>query len=162
MLALVDGVPRTLRLDQLVRHWVTHQIEVVVRRTRYLLRRPGAAHIVRACSRRSTGIDEVIALIRGSESAAAAQRPDGPAGDRRGAARAILDMQLRRLAALERQQLVDEYDDLMAKIADYEAILASPERQRQSSARNWPRSSPATATTGGPVRRRRGEVLAET
>ena len=133
MLALVDGVPRTLRLDQLVRHWVTHQIEVVVRRTRYLLRKAQErAHIVRALLKAIDRIDEVIALIRGSESAAAAQQGlmDLLEIDEE-QARAILDMQLRRLAALERQQLVDEYDDLMAKIADYEAILASPERQRQ-------------------------------
>ena len=133
MLALVDGVPRTLRLDQMVRHWVTHQIEVVVRRTRYLLRKAQErAHIVRALLKAIDRIDEVIALIRGSESAAAAQQGlmDLLEIDEE-QARAILDMQLRRLAALERQQLVDEYDDLMAKIADYEAILASPERQRQ-------------------------------
>src|SRR5262244_352297 len=107
MLALVDGVPRTLRLDQLIRHWVSHQVDVVVRRTRYLLRRAQErAHIVRALLKAIERIDEEQAT-------------------------AILDMQLRRLAALERQQLVDEYDELMAKIADYEAILASPERQRQ-------------------------------
>ncbi len=133
MLALVNGVPRTLRLDQLVRHWVTHQIEVVVRRTRYLLRRAQErAHIVRALLKAIDRIDEVIALIRGSESAATAQQGlmDLLEIDEE-QARAILDMQLRRLAALERQQLVNEYEDLMAKIADYEAILASPERQRQ-------------------------------
>ena len=133
MLALVDGVPRTLRLDQLVRHWVTHQIEVVVRRTRYLLRRAQErAHIVRALLKAIEAIDEVIALIRGSESAATAQQGlmDLLEIDEE-QARAILDMQLRRLAALERQQLIDEYDELMAKIADYEAILAAPERQRQ-------------------------------
>jgi len=133
MLALVDGVPRTLRLDQLVRHWVTHQIDVVVRRTRYLLRKAEErAHIVRALLKAIDRIDEVIALIRGSESAAVAQRGlmDLLEIDEE-QARAILDMQLRRLAALERQQLIDEYDELMAKIADYEAILASPERQRQ-------------------------------
>ena len=133
MLALVDGVPRTLRLDQLVRHWVTHQIDVVVRRTRYLLRKAQErAHIVRALLKAIDRIDEVIALIRGSESAAVAQRGlmDLLEIDEE-QARAILDMQLRRLAALERQQLIDEYDELMAKIADYEAILASPERQRQ-------------------------------
>ena len=133
MLALVDGVPRTLRLDQLVRHWVTHQIDVVVRRTRYLLRKAEErAHIVRALLKAIDRIDEVIALIRGSESAAVAQQGlmDLLEIDEE-QARAILDMQLRRLAALERQQLIDEYDELMAKIADYEAILASPERQRQ-------------------------------
>jgi DNA gyrase subunit A len=133
MLALVDGVPRTLRLDQLVRHWVTHQIEVIVRRTRYLLRKAQErAHILSALIKAIDRIDEVIALIRASESAAVAQQGlmDLLEIDEI-QARAILDMQLRKLAALERQQLIDEYDELMAEIADYEAILASPERQRQ-------------------------------
>jgi DNA gyrase subunit A len=133
MLALVDGVPRTLRLDQLVRHWVAHQIDVVVRRTRFLLRKAQErAHIVRALLKAIDRIDEVIELIRGSASASAAQQGlmDLLEIDEE-QARAILDMQLRRLAALERQQLQDEYDNLMAQIAEYEAILASPERQRQ-------------------------------
>jgi DNA gyrase subunit A len=133
MLALVDGVPRTLRLDQLIRHWVTHQINVIVRRTKYLLRRAQErAHIVRALLKAIDQIDAVIALIRGSESAAVAQRglQDLLEIDE-DQARAILDMQLRRLAALERRQLTDEYDQLMAQIADYEGILASPQRQRR-------------------------------
>jgi DNA gyrase subunit A len=133
MLALVDGVPRTLRLDQMIRYWVAHQIEVIVRRTRYLLRQAQErAHIVSALLKAIDRIDEVIALIRGSESANAAMQGlmDLLEIDE-AQARAILDMQLRRLAALERQALTDEYEDLMAKIADYEAILASPERQRQ-------------------------------
>ena len=133
MLALVDGVPRTLRLDQLIRYWVAHQIEVIVRRTRYLLREAQArAHIVSALLKAIDRIDEVIALIRGSASAAAAQQSLMTLLDiDEEQARAILDMQLRKLAALERQALIDEYEELMAKIADYEAILASPERQRQ-------------------------------
>jgi DNA gyrase subunit A len=133
MLALVDGVPRTLRLDQLIRHWVAHQIDVVVRRTRYLLRRAQErAHIVRALLKAIDAIDEVIALIRASESAAVAQQGLMSLLDiDEEQARAILDMQLRRLAALERQQLTDEYDQLMSQIADYEGILASPPRQRQ-------------------------------
>jgi DNA gyrase subunit A len=133
MLALVDGVPRTLRLDQMIRYWVAHQIEVILRRTRYLLRQAQQrAHIVSALLKAIDRIDEVIALIRGSESANAAMQGlmDLLEIDE-DQARAILDMQLRRLAALERQALTDEYEDLMAKIADYEAILASPERQRQ-------------------------------
>jgi DNA gyrase subunit A len=132
MLALVDGVPRTLRLDQFVRYWVEHQIEVVVRRTRFLLRKAEErAHILRALLKALDAIDEVIALIRASESAAEAQQ-----GLMRLLeideiqAQAILDMQLRKLAALERQQIMDEYDKLMAEIAEYNAILASPERQR--------------------------------
>ncbi|GAA1107282.1 DNA gyrase subunit A [Nocardiopsis composta] len=132
MLALVDGVPRTLRLDQLIRHWVTHQVEVVVRRTRHLLRKAEErAHILRALLRAIDRIDDVIALIRASASADEAKTGlmnlleiDEVQ------ARAILDMQLRKLAALERQQLTAEYDELMAQIADYNDILASPARQR--------------------------------
>jgi DNA gyrase subunit A len=133
MLALVEGVPRTLRLDQLVRHWVTHQIDVIVRRTRFLLRRAQErAHIVSALLKAIDRIDEVIALIRASESAAVAQQGLMELLEiDEEQARAILDMQLRKLAALERQQLLDEYAELMQRIADYEAILASPERQRQ-------------------------------
>ena len=133
MLALVDGVPRTLRLDQLIRHWVTHQVSVIVRRTQYLLRRAQErAHIVSALLKAIDQIDAVIALIRGSESASAAQQGLQDLLDiDEEQARAILDMQLRRLAALERQQLTDEYEQLMAQIADYEGILASPSRQRE-------------------------------
>src|SRR5262249_20085104 len=133
MLGLVDGVPRTLRLDQVVRYWVAHQIDVIQRRTRFRLRRAQERlHIVAALLAAIDAIDEVIALIRASESAAVAQTGlMGLLNIDEIQARAILDMQLRKLAALERQQLVDEYDELMAQIADYEAILASPERQRQ-------------------------------
>src|SRR5450432_1298131 len=133
MLAIVDGVPRTLRIDQMIRYWVTHQVEVIVRRTRYLLRKAEErAHILIALLKAIDRIDEVIALIRASASASAAQQGlmDMLEIDEI-QARAILDMQLRKLAALERQQLVDEYEELMAQIADYESILASPERQRQ-------------------------------
>src|SRR6266699_2854645 len=133
MLALVDGVPRTLRLDQMIRHWVAHQIEVVVRRTLYLLRKAQErAHILSALIKAIDQIDAVIALIRASASAAVAQTGLMELLDiDEIQARAILDMQLRKLAALERQQLIDEYNELMTQIADYEAILASPERQRQ-------------------------------
>jgi DNA gyrase subunit A len=133
MLALVDGVPRTLRLDQMIRYWVQHQIEVIVRRTRFLLRKAQErAHIVSALLKAIDAIDEVIALIRASASAAEAQQGlmDLLEIDEE-QARAILDMQLRKLAALERQQLTDEYEELMARIAEYEGILASPERQRE-------------------------------
>jgi DNA gyrase subunit A len=133
MLSIVDGVPRTLRLDELVRHWVNHQIEVIQRRTRYRLRKAEErAHILRGLAKALDQLDAVIALIRGSESADAA----------RGAlmqlldideiqATAILDMQLRRLAALERQRILDELAELESRIADLQAILDSPERQRQ-------------------------------
>jgi DNA gyrase subunit A len=133
MLALVDGVPRTLRLDQMIRHWVTHQIEVIVRRTRFRLRKAQERlHIVAALLKAIDRIDEVIALIRASASAAEAQTGLMTLLEiDEIQAQAILDMQLRKLAALERQALVDERDKLEAQIAEYEAILASPERQRQ-------------------------------
>ncbi|HTU06082.1 MAG TPA: DNA gyrase subunit A, partial [Trebonia sp.] len=133
MLALVDGVPRTLRLDQVIRYWVAHQIDVIQRRTRFRLRKAQERlHIVAALLAAIDAIDEVIALIRRSESAAVAQTGlmDLLSIDEI-QARAILDMQLRKLAALERQELMDERDDLQAKIADFESILASPLRQRQ-------------------------------
>ncbi len=133
MLALVDGVPRTLRLDQFVRYYVAHQIEVIVRRTRFRLRKAEErAHILRALLKALDQLDAVIALIRGSESADAA----------RGGlmelleideiqATAILDMQLRRLAALERQRIIDEFAAIQAEIDELEAILASEQRQRE-------------------------------
>jgi DNA gyrase subunit A len=132
MLALVEGVPRTLRLDQFVRHWVDHQIDVIVRRTRFLLRKAEErAHILRGLLKALDRIDEVIALIRRSPSAAEAQTGLMQLLEiDEIQAQAILDMQLRKLAALERQAITDEYDKLMAEIADYNDILASPERQR--------------------------------
>src|SRR4051812_37784049 len=132
MLALVEGVPRTLRLDQFVRYWVAHQIDVVVRRTRFLLRKAEErAHILRGLLKALDRIDEVIALIRRSPSAAEAQNGLMQLLEiDEIQAQAILDMQLRKLAALERQQINDEYDKLMAEIADYNDILSSPDRQR--------------------------------
>jgi DNA gyrase subunit A len=133
MLSLVDGVPRTLRLDQMIRYWVAHQIEVIQRRTRFRLRKAQERlHIVAALIAAIDAIDQVIALIRGSESAAAAQVGlMGLLGIDEIQARAILDMQLRKLAALERQALIDERDELEATIADLQAILDSPARQRE-------------------------------
>ncbi|HEY9476033.1 MAG TPA: DNA gyrase subunit A [Mycobacteriales bacterium] len=133
MLALVDGVPRTLRLDQFVRHYVDHQVEVVVRRTRYQLRKAEErAHILRALLRALDQLDAVIALIRGSASADAARVGLMELLDiDEVQATAILDMQLRRLAALERQRIIDEFAELEARIADLNAILASEERQRR-------------------------------
>ena len=133
MLALVDGVPRTLRLDQFVRHYVDHQIDVIVRRTRFRLRKAEErAHILRALLKAIDQLDAVIALIRGSESADAARGGLMRLLDIDDVqATAILDMQLRRLAALERQRLQDEYAELEARIAELNAILASPTRQRE-------------------------------
>jgi DNA gyrase subunit A len=132
MLALVDDVPRTLTLDQFVSHWITHQIDVIQRRTRFRLRRAEEqAHIYRGLVKALDMLDEVIALIRRS--------PDVEEA-RTGLmslleidevqAQAILDMQLRRLAALERQKIIDRLRELEAEIADLQAILASEERQR--------------------------------
>ncbi|MFB7472444.1 DNA gyrase subunit A [Kitasatospora sp. NPDC056184] len=132
MLALVDGVPRTLSLDAFIRHWVNHQVEVIVRRTTFRLRKAEErAHILRALLRALDMIDEVIALIRASASADAARTGlmELLAIDEL-QANAILEMQLRRLAALERQRIMDEHDELQRKIDEYNAILASPTRQR--------------------------------
>ncbi|MFU0469643.1 DNA gyrase subunit A [Gardnerella vaginalis] len=133
MLALVDGVPRTLSLDAFIRHWVTHQLEVIDRRTRYLKREAEERdHILQGYLKALDMIDEVVALIRSSKDVDTARTGlmnlldvDDVQAD------AILAMQLRRLAALERQKILDEHEDLMRKIADYNDILASPERQRK-------------------------------
>jgi DNA gyrase subunit A len=133
MLAIVDGVPRTLSLDAFIRHWVTHQMDVIARRTRYRLRKAEEeAHILRALLKALDMLDEVIALIRASSTTEAAR--DGlmqllDIDELQ--ARAILDMQLRRLAALERQKIQDRHAELEALIAEYNSILASEERQRE-------------------------------
>src|SRR3954467_3518188 len=133
MLSIVDGVPRTLRLDELVRNWVNHQIEVIVRRTRYRLRKAEErAHILRGYAKALDQLDAVIALIRSSESAEAARPGLMELLDvDEIQAVSILDLQLRRLAALERQRILDELAEIEHEIAELQAILASPERQRQ-------------------------------
>ncbi|MFF1873739.1 DNA gyrase subunit A [Kitasatospora herbaricolor] len=133
MLALVDGVPRTLSLDAFIRHWVTHQVEVIVRRTTFRLRKAEErAHILRALLKALDLIDEVIALIRASDSADAARTGlMGLLSIDELQANAILEMQLRRLAALERRRIMEEHDELQRKIDEYNAILASPSRQRE-------------------------------
>jgi DNA gyrase subunit A len=159
MLALVDGVPRTLNLDAVHPHYVDHQIEVIVRRTRYRLRKAEErAHILRGLVKALDALDEVIALIRRS--------PDVDVA-RTGLmelleideiqANAILDMQLRRLAALERQKIIDE----LAEIDRDRRPQGHPGQARSGSGRSSPTSSPrssrSTATTGAPdhpVRRR--------
>ncbi|MET4159103.1 DNA gyrase subunit A [Agromyces sp. PvR057] len=132
MLAIVDGVPRTLSIDGFIAHWVDHQVEVIVRRTQYLLREAEARmHILRAYLKALDALDEVIALIRRSPTVEEAR--DGLIDlltiDEL-QARAILELQLRRLAALERQKITEEAEKLENEIADYRAIIASPERQR--------------------------------
>jgi DNA gyrase subunit A len=149
MLAIVDGVPRTLRLDEFVRYYVAHQVDVIVRRTRFQLRRAEErAHILRALAKALDRMDDVIALIRASASAEAARSELMALLDiDEVQAVAILDMQLRRLAALERQRIMDELAEREREIAELQAILADPARQRASSARSSARSSSATATS---------------
>jgi len=132
MLAIVDGVPRTLPLDGFVRHWITHQLEVIQRRTAYRLREAEReAHILQGYLKALDALDEVIALIRRSPDVDAAREGLMALLDvDEVQATAILNLQLRRLAALERQKITDDYNALMAEITDLKAILASEERQR--------------------------------
>ncbi len=132
MLAIVDGVPRTLSLDGFITHWVTHQVEVIVRRTQFrLAKAERRMHILRGYLKALDALDEVIALIRASATVEAAR--EGlkqllEIDDEQ--AQAILDMQLRRLAALERQKILDEARELELQIVDFQDILATPQRQR--------------------------------
>ena len=132
MLALVDGVPRTLPLSAFIRHWVDHQIDVIRRRTAFRLRKAEEeAHILRGLLKALDALDAVIALIRASATVEVAR--DGlieMLGIDEIQAQAILNMQLRRLAALERQKLIDRHDELQAMIDEFTDILASPQRQR--------------------------------
>ncbi|GGL26134.1 DNA gyrase subunit A [Nocardia jinanensis] len=132
MLSIVEGVPRTLRLDQMLRLYVNHQLEVIVRRTRYLLRKAEErAHILRGLVKALDQLDEVIALIRRSANTETARTGLMQLLDiDETQSTAILDMQLRRLSALERQKIVDELAKLEAEIADLKDILEKPERQR--------------------------------
>ncbi|RZS37575.1 DNA gyrase subunit A [Herbihabitans rhizosphaerae] len=132
MLALVDGVPRTLRLDQIVRHYVRHQVDVIIRRTKYLLRKAEErAHILRGLVKALDMLDEVIALIRRSPTVDEARSGlMGLLDVDEIQATAILDMQLRKLAALERQKIVDELAEIEREIAELKDILDKPERQR--------------------------------
>src|ERR1700712_1499123 len=132
MLAIVDNVPRTLPLDGFITAWVDHQIEVIVRRTQFRLRKAEErAHILRGYLKALDALDEVIALIRRSPTVDDARvglmdllEVDQVQAD------AILAMQLRRLAALERQKIIDEHDEIEREIEDFKAILADPVRQR--------------------------------
>ena len=133
MLALVDGVPRTLRLDEFIKYYIEHQVEVIVRRTKFrLVEKEKRAHILKGYLKALDALDAVIALIRASKT---------PEEARTGLmklldvdeiqANAILDMQLRRIAALERQKINDEYEGLMADIIELNEILASESKQRE-------------------------------
>lgn len=133
MLSIVDGVPRTLRLDQMLRYYVQHQIEVIVRRTQYRLdEAEKRAHILRGLVKALDALDEVIALIRRSPTVDDARQGLMKLLDvDEIQANEILAMQLRRLAALERQKIVDDLAEIERQIADYKDILAKPERQRE-------------------------------
>ena len=133
MLALVDGVPRTLRLDEFIKYYIEHQVEVIIRRTKFrLVEKEKRAHILKGYLKALDALDAVIALIRASKT---------PEEARTGLmklldvdeiqANAILDMQLRRIAALERQKINDEYEGLMADIIELNQILASEAKQRK-------------------------------
>ena len=155
MLAIVDGVPRTLTLDAFISYWVTHQIEVIVRRTQFRLDKAEAdAHILRGYLKALDSLDEVIALIRKSPSA-----DEAKAGLMKllsvdeDQAVAVLNLQLRRLAALERQKIIDQAAELEKMIADFKAILASKERQRSIV------SEELTEVTGRFGDDRRSEIL---
>ncbi|RVW02332.1 DNA gyrase subunit A [Rhodococcus spongiicola] len=132
MLSIVDGVPRTLRLDQMIRLYVSHQLEVIVRRTRFLLRKAeDRAHILRGLVKALDALDQVISLIRASQTVEDARTGlielldvDEVQADQ------ILAMQLRKLAALERQKIIDELAEIEREIADLKDILDKPERQR--------------------------------
>ncbi|WP_417541348.1 DNA gyrase subunit A [Microbacterium maritypicum] len=132
MLAIVDGVPRTLAIDGFITHWISHQIDVIVRRTEFRLREAEKRmHILRGYLKALDALDEVIALIRRSQTTADANEGlqklldiDEIQAD------AILQMQLRRLAALERQKIIDQANELEAQITDYKSILADEGRQR--------------------------------
>ena len=133
MLALVDGVPRTLPIDGFITHWVTHQIDIIVRRTQFRLRKAEErAHILRGYLKALDALDDVIALIR--RSATVEDARDGlikllEIDELQ--ARAILNMQLRQLAALERQKIIDEAAELERLIAEYQGIIADESKQRQ-------------------------------
>ncbi|WEK61489.1 MAG: DNA gyrase subunit A [Candidatus Microbacterium colombiense] len=132
MLAIVDGVPRTLAIDGFITNWITHQIEVIIRRTQFrLAKAEKRMHILRGYLKALDALDEVIALIRRSPTAQEAneglQKLLDIDDDQ---AEAILAMQLRRLAALERQRILDEANELEAQIAEFKAILADESLQR--------------------------------
>jgi DNA gyrase subunit A len=131
-LSLVDGVPRTLSLKAAIAAYIDHQIEIVTRRTAYRLRKAtDRAHVLEGLIVALDNLDAVITLIRSAPSAEAAL---GQLRERfelsEIQARAILDMQLRRLAALERQRILDEYAELQGLITELQAILDDPARLR--------------------------------
>ena len=132
MLALVDGIPRTLSIDGFITNWVTHQIDIIVRRTQFRLRKAEErAHILRGYLKALDSLDDVIALIR--KSATVEDARDGlikllKIDELQ--ARAILNMQLRQLAALERQKIIDEAAELETQITEFQRIIGDEKAQR--------------------------------
>jgi DNA gyrase subunit A len=132
MLALVDGIPRTLSIDGFITNWVTHQIDIIVRRTQFRLRKAEErAHILRGYLKALDSLDDVIALIR--KSATVEDARDGlikllKIDELQ--ARAILNMQLRQLAALERQKIIDEAAELEIQITEFQRIIGDEKAQR--------------------------------
>ncbi len=132
MLALVDGQPQELPLKDLINHFVTHREEVIRRRTEYQLGRArDRAHIVEGLLKALDAIDAIIETIRSSQDVETARNNLVQQFDLSEIqAQAILDMQLRRLAALERQRLDEEYNDLLATISRLEDLLQNPQKIR--------------------------------
>lgn len=130
MLAIVDGAPKILSVKEILTHYIAHQKEVITRRTQFDKEKAEArAHILEGLLIALDNIDEIIKIIRGSETDAIAQAElmsRFELSERQ--SQAILDMRLRRLTGLERDKIQKEYDDLLALIADLIDILAKPER----------------------------------
>ncbi|MDH3307551.1 MAG: DNA gyrase subunit A [Acidimicrobiia bacterium] len=131
--ALVDGVPRTLNVAEMIGYYIDHQMEVIERRTTFRLKKAkDRAHIVEGLVIAVDNIDEVIAIIRAADDTDEARvRLIGRFELSEEQAKAILEMQLRRLTGLEVSKLRQEYEELMALIAELETILASPQRRRE-------------------------------
>ncbi|AKI37062.1 TPA: DNA gyrase subunit A [Streptococcus pyogenes] len=130
MLAIENGVPKILSLRQIIDNYISHQKEVIIRRTRFDKDKAEArAHILEGLLIALDHLDEVIAIIRNSETDVIAQTELMSRFDlSERQSQAILDMRLRRLTGLERDKIQSEYDDLLALIADLSDILAKPER----------------------------------
>ena len=131
-LALVDGVPRVLNLAEVIAAYITHQIDVVVRRTRYRLRKAEErSHILEGLIIALDHIDEIVALIRAAADVEEARNGlIARFGLSEIQAQHILDMPLRRLTALEQDKIREEYEELQRTIADLKAILADPAKVR--------------------------------
>ena len=133
MLAIVDGVPKTLQIHQFIRYWSVHQVEVIVRRTTFRLAKAEADwHILKGYLLALDALDTVIDLIRKSptvEDAKTGLTTLLSIDDEQ--ATAILNLQLRRLAALERQKILDQAEELQRQIKEFTAILESPDKQRE-------------------------------